>query len=131
MGTTIHFRTIVWGAILTLLYICTFLFIKPTLVVEFGGGINVNLKLMTTVIGLLVIVFYHIFDRPSAQTTKLSLTTDLTMVWLALILFFPFNPPSSDANPTTYPGGAVGFFTLLGGLGLCVLWVHFFADEIV
>ena len=129
MGTTIHFRTILWGAILTLLYICTFLFIKPTLVVDFGGGINVNLKLLTTIIGLLVIVFYHIFDRPSAQTTKLSLTTDLTMVWLALILFFPFNPPA-NVDPTTYPGGAVGFFTLLGGLGLCVLWVHFFADEI-
>ena len=119
-----------WGAILTLLYICTFLFIKSTLVVEFGGGINVNLKLMTTVIGLLVIVFYHIFDRPSAQTTKLSLTTDLTMVWLALILFYPFNPPVGSTS-ITYPGGAVGFFTLLGGLGLCILWVHFFADEIV
>jgi len=130
VSTKIHFRTILWGGILTLLYICTFLFIGPTLEVRFGAGINVNLKLLTTIIGLLVIVFYHIFDRPSPQTTKLSLTTDLTMVWLALILFFPFNPPPG-VNATTYPGGAVGFFTLLGGLGICVLWVHFLADEIV
>lgn len=130
MNKTIYFRTIIWGAILTLIYICTFLFIKPTLVVEFGGGININLKMLTTIIGLLVIVFYHIFDRPTPQTTKLSLTTCLTMAWLALILFFPFNPPPG-VDPTTYPGGAVGFFTLLGGLGICILWVHFFADEII
>ncbi len=130
MTTRIQFRTIIWGAILTILYVCTFLFIKSTLVVEFGGGINVNLKLMTAVIGLLIIVFYHIFDRPSPQTTKLSLTVDLTIVWLSLILFYPFNAPIG-VDATTYPGGAIGFFALIGGLGLCVLWVHFFADEVV
>lgn len=130
MTTRVQFRTILWGAILTILYVCTFLFIKSTLVVEFGAGINVNLKFMTAVIGLLIIVFFHIFDRPNPQTTKLGLTVDLTIVWLSLILFYPFNPPPG-VNATTYPGGAIGFFALLGGLGLCVLWVHFFADEVV
>jgi hypothetical protein len=29
-----------------------------------------------------------------------------------------------------WPGGAVGFFALITGLGVVVLWVHFFSDEV-
>ena len=133
MNNKVHFRTVLVGALLTLLWICCFLFIKSTLVIEFGGGINANFKLVMVLIGLLIIVFYHIFDRPSPETTKLSLTTALTMVWLALIIFYPFNPPpnlTSD-QATTWPGGAIAFFTLIGGLAVCVLWIRFFSDEIV
>ena len=83
MNNKVHFRTVLVGALLTLLWICCFLFIKSTLVIEFGGGINANFKLVVVLIGLLIIVFYHIFDRPSPETTKLSLTTALTMVWLS------------------------------------------------
>jgi hypothetical protein len=122
----IYFRTIITAAILTLIYVCTFVFIPPS--VSVGSG--VSLKVITTIVGLLVIVFYHIFDRPSPQTTKLSLTVCLTVGWLGLILFFPFNPPPG-VDPTSYPGGVIGFFALLGGLAICVLWVHFFADEII
>ena len=133
MNNKVHFRTVLVGALLTLLWICCFLFIKSTLVIEFGGGINANFKFVVVLIGLLIIVFYHIFDRPSPETTKLSLTTALTMVWLALIIFYPFNPPpnlTSD-QATTWPGGAIAFFTLIGGLAVCVLWIRFFSDEIV
>ena len=133
MNNKVHFRTVLWGAVLTLLWICCFLFIKSTLVIEFGGGINANFKFVVVLIGLLIIVFYHIFNRPSPETTKLSLTTALTMVWLALIIFYPFNPPpnlTSD-QATTWPGGAIAFFTLIGGLAVCVLWIRFFSDEIV
>lgn len=132
MGSTIQYRTVIWGAILTLLWICCFLFIKPTLIIDWGGGVTTNLKLFCGAVGLLIIVLYHIFDRPNAETTKLSLTMVLTLIWLALILFYPFNPPASfnDAQKTSYPGGTIGFFTLLGGLGICVLWVRFFSDEI-
>lgn len=133
MNSTVRFRTVLVGMVLTLLWICCFLFIKPTLEIQFGGGINTNFKFFVVMIGLLVIVFYHIFDRPNPETTKLSLTAALTMVWLSLIVFYPFNPPAG-ADPAivaTWPGGAVGFFALIGGLGVCVLWVHFFADEIV
>jgi hypothetical protein len=132
-GTTVRFRTVFVGIILTVLWICAFLFIKPTLEIEFGGPINMNFKLFVVLLGLLIIIFYHIFDRPNPETTKLSLTAVLTVVWLSLIIFYPFNPPStlSDAEGATWPGGAVAFFTLLGGLGICVLWVRFFADEIV
>jgi len=123
---TVQFRTVLGGAILTLLWICCFLFIKSTLVIEFGGGINMNFKDLVVLIGLLVIVFYHIFNRPNPETTKLSLTTALTIAWLSLIIFYPFKDP----NNQTY-SGAVAFFTLMGGLAVCVFWVRFFADEIV
>ena len=133
MNNKVHFRTVLWGAVLTLLWICCFLFIKSTLVIEFGGGINANFKFVVVLIGLLIIVFYHIFNRPSPETTKLSLTTALTMVWLALIIFYPFNPPPNltSNQATTWPGGAIAFFTLIGGLAVCVLWIRFFSDEIV
>jgi hypothetical protein len=124
--STVHLRTIIWGAILTLLWICGFLFIKSTLAVDFGGGILINLKFLVGLLGLLVIVLYHIFDRPSAETTRLSLTAALTIVWLALIIFYPFRDPSNVEY-----SGAVAFFTLLGGLAVSLLWVRFFADEII
>ena len=132
MNNRVHLRTVLGGAVLTLLWICCFLFIKSTLVIEFGGGINANFKLVVVLIGLLIIVFYHIFNRQSPETTKLSLTTALTMVWLSLILFYPFNPPNNltSDQAATWPGGAMGFFTLIGGLAVCVLWVRFFSDEI-
>ncbi len=126
MTSTIRFRTIFWGAILTLLWVCSFLFIKSTLAVDFGGGILINLKFLMGLLGLLIIVLYHIFDRPSAETTKLSLTTAITIVWLALIIFYPFK----DLNNQEY-SGAVAFFTLLAGLAVSVFWVRFFADEII
>ena len=131
--SNVQFGTIVGGAILTLFWIFCFLFIKSTLAIDFGGGVLVNLQLVVVLIVLLAIVFYHIFNRPNPDTTKLSLTTDMTMVWLSLILFYPFNPPknASAATLATWPGGAVGFFALIAGLGLVVLWVHFFADEVV
>jgi hypothetical protein len=124
-SSTVQFRTILWGIVLTLLWVCCFLFIKPTLEIEFGGGINMNLKTLVVLLGLLIIVLYHIFDRPNAETTKLSLTSALTVSWLALIIFFPFKDPALPA------AGAVGFFTLIMGLAVVVLWVRFFADEVV
>ena len=126
MTSTVRLRTIIGGAILTLLWICCFLFIKPTLAVDFGGGILISLKYLVGLLGLLIIVLYHIFDRPNAETTKLSLTTVLTITWLALIIFYPFKDPSNKEY-----SGAVAFFTLLGGLAVSLLWVRFFADEFI
>ena len=125
MTSTVQFRTILWGAILTLLLVCSFLFIKSTLAIDFGLGIIINLKFVVALVGLLVIALYHIFDRPNAETTKLSLTTALTIIWLSLIIFFPFKDPNNQEY-----SGAVAFFTLIGGLAVSVFWVHFFADEI-
>ena len=115
--------TKVLGAIvLTILWILCFLYIRPSLVIDFGGGVTINFKLVVILLGLLIIFFYHQFYRSPVEVTKLSWTSVLTVVWMALILFYPFK--------TDVDGGAVAFFTLLGGLAVCVLWVRFFADEI-
>ena len=123
---------VIGGIILTVIWILFFLFIKSSLIIDYGGGVTMNFKFTVVVIWLLVIVLYHIFYRSSVETTKLSLTACLTVVWLALIFFYPFNPPATftDAQKSTWPGGAVAFFTLVGSLGISVLWVRFFSDEI-
>ncbi|HET9921498.1 MAG TPA: hypothetical protein VFQ30_16770 [Ktedonobacteraceae bacterium] len=132
MTTNVQLGKIIGNIILTILWICCFLFISPTLVIDFGGGILAPFKFTVVIVGLLVIVFYNIFYRSSGASTKLGLTVDLTLLWMALIVFYPFNPPAtlSETAKTTWPGGAVGFFTLIGGLAITVLWVYFFADEI-
>jgi hypothetical protein len=133
--STFGLQKVIGGVVLTILWVFCFLFIKPTLYIDWfdNGSVTTNLLLFVGVIGLLVIVFYHIFYRSNTETTKLSLTSVLTVVWLSLILFYPFNPPptASDAVKTSWPGGTVGFFALIGGLAICVLWVRFFSDEIV
>jgi hypothetical protein len=115
----------IWGnVILGVLFICCFLFISPTLIIDYGAGITMSFKLTVVVIGLLIIVLYNIFYRSSALSTKLGLTAILTMCWLGLIIFYPFKDPNNSA------ADAVGFFALIGGLGISVLWVHFFSDEL-
>lgn len=113
---------IIGGIILTILWILCFLYINSSLVIDFGGGLTINLKLVAVIIGLLIIFFWHQFYRSPTEVTKLSWTSVATVTWLSLIIFFPFK--------TSTAGGAVGFFTLLGGLGISVLWVRFFSDEI-
>lgn len=113
---------VIGGVVLTILWILCFLYISPTLVIDFGGGVTIGLKLVSVIIGLLIIFFYHQFYRSPVEVTKLSWTCVATVTWLALILFFPFK--------TNIDGGAVGFFAMIGGLAVSVLWVRFFADEI-
>lgn len=115
-------RKVLGAIVLTVLWILCFLYISPSLVIDFGGGVTISLLLVSVIIGLLVIFFYHQFYPSTKEVNKLSWTSVLTVSWLALIIFFPFK--TSDA------GGAVGFFALLGGLAVCVLWVRFFSDEI-
>lgn len=113
---------VIGGIVLTVLWICCFLFIKPTLVIDFGGGVTVNLRLVAILIGLLIIFFYHLLYRSPVEVTKLSWTSAFTVTWLAMILFYPYK--------TSLAGGAAGFFTLVAGLAVCVLWVRFFSDEV-
>lgn len=113
---------VVGGIILTILWILCFLYISPTLVIDFGGGVTIGLKFVAVLVGLLIIFFYHQFYRSHVEVTKLSWTCVATVTWLSLILFFPFR--------TSEAGGAVGFFALIGGLAVSVLWVRFFSDEI-
>lgn len=110
------------GMVLAILWILCFLYISPTLVIDFGGGATISFKLVAVLIGLLIIFFYHQVYRSSTEVNKLSWTSVATLVWLSLILFYPFR--------TSEAGGAIGFFALIGGLAVCVLWVRFFSDEI-
>jgi hypothetical protein len=120
-------RKVVGGVVLATLWVCTFLFIKPTLVIDWigDGSVTTNFKMVVVLIGFLVIFFYHLLYRSNPETTKLSWTAVLTIGWLSLIIFYPFKDPTNTA------AGAIGFFTLVGGLAVCVLWVRFFSDEIV
>lgn len=113
---------VIGGIVLTILWILCFLYISSTLVIDFGGGVTIPFKLVVILLGLLIIFLYHQFYRSHVEITKLSWTCVATLTWLAMILFFPFK--------TSTAGGAVGFFAMIGGLAICVLWVRFFSDEI-
>jgi hypothetical protein len=129
MNHSIQVPKVIGSVVLALLWVCTFLFVKDTLVIDWTGtgSSTTSLRLVINLIGLLVIVGYHIYTyvQGNAETTKLGLTAVLTISWLALILFFPFKE-TSHTN-----GGAVGFFAMLGGLAVVVVWVRYFSDEIV
>jgi hypothetical protein len=124
VNSPIELRKVFWGAVLSLLWVFTFLFINGNLVIDWTGtGNNLTpLKPLVIFVGLLVIFFFNLFYRSSSETTKLNWTVTLTMVWMSMILFFPFR--------TDKAGGAMGFFALIGGLAVVVLWVRFFSDEI-
>ncbi len=130
---TLPFLFIIGSIILTVLWVYCFLVIRPTLVIDFGAGLIVNFKLAVILLGLLVIVLYHTFYRSSAEATKLSLTVALTISWLALTFFYPYLPQQgtdAEYEAGILYGGAVGFFDLIGGLAVCVRWIHFFCDEV-
>ncbi len=127
MNSPLEIRKVIWGVVLAMLWMCIFIFIKDSIVIDWAGDASnlTPLKTVLGVIGLLVVVFYHILINASTETKKLSLTATLTIVWLSLIIFYPFRDPSNTA------GGAIGFFALIIGLAVVVLWVHFFSDELI
>ena len=124
---------ILGSIILTVLWVCAFLFIRQTLVIDFGAGIIFNFKFTVILLGLLIIVLYNIFYRSNPEVTKLSFTVALTIAWLALIFFYHFQPlqgtEAEYAAGIEYDG-SIGFFTIVGGLLVCLLWIRFFSDEI-
>ena len=115
------------GIILTILWISCFLFISPTLVIDFGAGIPyVSLRFAAILLGLLVLFLFNLLYPSNTETTKLSWTAAFTLSWLALMLFYPFTDLTVDEGTR----GAVAFFALVAGLAVCLLWVRFFSDEI-
>jgi hypothetical protein len=119
---------IVIALILAIGWICCFLFIRPTLVIDFGYPMipYVNLRFTLIVVGLLALFFFNLLYPSNTETTKLSWTAVFTISWLALMFFYPFTDLSVDEGTR----GAVAFFALVGGLGVCLLWIRFFSDEI-
>jgi hypothetical protein len=130
---TARYSKVIGGIILTILWVCIFLFIKPTLVIDFGAGIIVNFRLTLIVLGLLILIFYHILYPSSTEITRLSWASSVTIAWVSVLLFYHFQP--DQGTEAAYAAGkiydgAVGFFTLVGGLAVCLLWIRFFSDEI-
>ena len=125
MNSPLEIRKVIWGVVIAILWMCIFILIKDSIVIDWTGDASnlTSLKLVLGVIGLLVVVFYHILIDASGETKKLSLTATLTIVWLSLIIFYPFK--------TSQAGGAIGFFALITGLAVVVLWVRFFSDELI
>ena len=56
MNNPLEIRKVVGGVILTLIYVCCFIFIKPSLVVDWvgDGSVTTSLILMVAVIGLVL-----------------------------------------------------------------------------
>jgi hypothetical protein len=127
VNSPLEIRKITIGVVLTIIWMCLFIFIKDSIVIDWNGdGSNLtSFKLVIGVIGLLVIVFYNLLMNATAETKKLNATATLTIIWLSLILFYPFKDPNNTNS------GAVAFFVMLGGLAVVVLWVRFFSDELV
>jgi hypothetical protein len=128
-----RYSKVIGNIILTVLWVCVFLFIKPTLVIDFGAGITMSFKLYLIIIGLLILVFFNIFYPASTEVTKLGMTCAVTIMWLSVLIFYHFQP--LQGTEVAYAAGkiydgAVGFFTLVGGLAICLLWIRFFSDEI-
>lgn len=123
----IEIRKVIIGVVLAIIWMCLFIFIKDTIVIDWNGdGSNLtSFKLVVGLIGFLVIVFYNLLMVTNTETKKLTATSVLTIIWLSLILFYPFKDPNNTNS------GAVAFFAMLGGLAVVVLWVRFFSDELV
>lgn len=126
MNSPLEIRKVIIGAVLAVLWMCIFIFIKDSVVIDWTGTLDnlTPLKMVLGLIGLLIVVGYNIFINAHHETKKLIATVTLTITWLSLIVFYPFKDKANTA------AGAVGFFTLLGGLAVVVLWVRFFSDDI-
>jgi len=122
----LHKGKVIGAIILSIAWICCFLFISPTLIIDFGAGITLPFKGTVIFLGLLILFIYHAAYRSNPETTKLSWTVVFSIAWLSLILFYPFRDPHVDEGTR----GAVAFFTLVGGLTFCLFWIRFFSDEI-
>jgi len=65
----------------------------------------------------------QLFWPANTETTKLSLAVSATILWISLAIFFNFR-----GQPDW--GGPIAFFTLMGGLGVTLIWTRFLADDI-
>jgi hypothetical protein len=68
----------------------------------------------------------QLFWKAPVAATKLGLAASATICWLSVCLLYGFKDLSLDEGQR----GAVAFFTLMGGLGITLIWIHFLSDEI-
>lgn len=65
----------------------------------------------------------QLFWKAPTEATKLGIAAAATIVWLSLVFFFPYKTNAEW-------GGPVAFFTLMGGMGIVLLWTRFLSDEL-
>jgi len=87
-----------------------------------AGAIHYGIIIAVAAIWLGVQLFW----KTTTTATKLGLAASATIFWLAIALMFGFRSDSIDEGVR----GAVAFFTLMGGLGVTLVWTHFLADDI-
>ncbi len=87
-----------------------------------AGSIRWGIILAVALIWLGVQLFW----KSSTGVTKLGLAASATICWLSLALLYAFK----DTNIDEGTRGAVAFFTLMGGLGITLLWIYFLADDV-
>ena len=68
----------------------------------------------------------QLFWKASAEATKLGLAASATICWLSVTLLYGFR----DLNLDEGQRGAVAFFSLMGGLGVTLIWIRFLGDEV-
>ena len=88
-------------------------------------ALSFNIKWIAIIALAVAWLMFQLFWRSSSETTKLSLGVSYTLLWLALVFFFPFKDPAISNQ-----AGAAAFFTLAGGLGVVLIWVRFLSDDI-
>src|SRR5207247_9984994 len=131
---TARYSKVIGNIILTILWVCVFLFIRPTLVIDFGAGIIVNFKLTLIVLGLLILVFYNILYPASTEVTKLGMTCAVTIIWLSVLIFYHFQP--LQGTEVQYAAGKIydgeiGFFVLEWCIGIFVFLYRYFSGAIL
>jgi hypothetical protein len=113
------------SAIITLVWLACFVFIdiNGSFFQYFNysyGDANALKWGIIAAVGIIWLLFQIFFDAPS-EASRLSLAVSGSILWLGLILFYHFADPAY--------GGVVAFFTLVGGLGIVIIWTRYLADE--
>jgi cell division protein FtsW (lipid II flippase) len=88
-------------------------------------ALSLNPKWIWIVLFAVIWLMFQLFWNSSKETSRLSMAVSYTLIWLALVFFFPFKDPSIESQ-----AGAAAFFALAGGLGVVLVWTRFLADEV-
>ena len=88
-------------------------------------ALALNLKWIWIVLFAVVWLMFQLFWNSSKETSRLSMAVSFTLLWLALVFFFPFKDPSIESQ-----AGAAAFFALASGLGVVLVWTRFLSDEV-
>jgi hypothetical protein len=121
------------SAALALLFVLSF--VMPFLSYDYlAGPITPFDPVQAGAIRYGVIIFFfllwlgvQLFWKAPSEATKLALALSATIFWLALAVFFGFKDPTFADEGYR---GAAAFFTLMGGLGIVLMWTRFLADDV-